>query len=115
MHFSNPRAGADRGGVHDACAQIFLQGIGLGPATHGAGAVSDRAAVWVGGSRQGAHGRAETRTAQAAGGSGGGGTAPTSTPDPRRSFAEEACRKGGAPGAESVGSADSRSPSRRSG
>src|SRR5258708_40175642 len=107
MHFSNPRAGADRGGVHDACAQIFLQGIGLGPATHGAGAVSDRAAVWGRGSRQWAHGRAETGVAQAAVSSGGGKTAPISTPDPRRSFAEESGRKGGALCAESVGGADS--------
>src|ERR1700690_61604 len=51
------RAGADRGGVHDAFAPVLFQGAGLGPATDGEGAASDRAPVFNRGSRHGPHGR----------------------------------------------------------
>jgi len=96
------RAGADRGGVHDAFAPVLFQGAGLGPATDGEGAASDRAPVFNRGSRQGSHRRRESRTTPAAIRAGDGETAQISGRDPRRSSAQEPGRNSRALCAESM-------------
>ena len=74
--------------------------------THGSGAASDRASVCGGGPRPWAQRGRTAGFTEAAVEPGGGEAQPVFAPDPRRGFAEESSRQGGALRAKSVGGAD---------
>src|SRR4051794_32583982 len=102
--FSSPTRD-DGGRMLDAHPKIFLQGVGIRQATHGAGAAPDRAPVCRGGARQNvvAVGRAKVGTAPAGIDAAGWQTPLVSAGVAAGGVAEESVRRRGALRAESGG------------